>query len=68
MIFVSNFWAYQLEVGKPLCTIDGDEAAVVRAKIKAQEDEEDAKAPPPKVRIPLGWWLGCRRPRCNKML
>ncbi|CAN0266166.1 unnamed protein product [Pylaiella littoralis] len=39
-----------LEVGKPLCTIDGDEAAVVRAKIKAQEDEEDAKAPPPKMK------------------
>lgn len=39
----------KVEVGKPLCTIDGDEAAVVKAKVQAQQEEEDANAPPPEV-------------------
>lgn len=39
----------KVEVGKPLCAIDGDEAAVVKAKVQAQQDEEDANAPPPEV-------------------
>ena len=39
----------QVEVGKPLCIIDGDEAEVVKAKIKAQQEEKAANAPPPKV-------------------
>ncbi|CAN0224322.1 unnamed protein product [Ectocarpus fasciculatus] len=38
-----------VEVGKPLCTIDGDEASVVKARVQAQQDEEDANAPPPTV-------------------
>ncbi|CAN0261601.1 unnamed protein product, partial [Laminaria digitata] len=37
-------------VGKPLCAIDGDEASVVKAKIQAVQDEEDANAPPPEVK------------------
>ncbi|CAM9745642.1 unnamed protein product [Ectocarpus sp. 6 AP-2014] len=41
-----------VEVGKPLCTIDGDEASVVKARVQAQQDEEDANAPPPKVKKP----------------
>lgn len=48
-----GFCVCQVEVGKPLCTIDGDEAAVVKAKIQAQHDEEDANAPAPKVPIDL---------------
>lgn len=32
-----------------MCTIDGDEAAVAKAKEEAAEAEEDAKAPPPEV-------------------
>lgn len=39
-------------VGKPLCSIDGDEASVVKAKIQAEYDEEDANAPPPEVKKP----------------
>eukprot|EP00752_Nemacystus_decipiens_P018467 g16557.t1 len=41
-----------VEVGKPLCTIDGEEAAVVKAKVQAQQEEEDANAPPPEVQKP----------------
>lgn len=44
----------QVKVGTALCTIDGDEASVVRAKLEAAEAEEDAKAPPPEVIIGEG--------------
>lgn len=47
----ANYFSTKVEVGKPLCTVDGDEAAAVRAKIEAQEKEEDASAPPPEVRV-----------------
>ena len=41
--------AWQVLVGKPLCSIDGDEASVVKSRIQAAQDEEDANAPPPEV-------------------
>lgn len=47
-IFVSLF---KVDVGKPLCTIDGDEASVVRAKLEAAQLKEGAEAPPPEVRL-----------------
>lgn len=38
-----------MQVGTPLCIIDGDEASVVKAKLEADELEEAANAPPPEV-------------------